>query len=82
MVEYRDIMLEAEADVCVLIEGAFPRHVDVGRFKGNRLVAVGLGNLHPAIPHSVVYVAAPKENQSGLEFRFVRDECHVRLRPF
>ena len=48
-------MLDAESDVCVLIEGAFPRHIDVGRLKRNRLVAVGLGYLHTAIPHPMIH---------------------------
>jgi hypothetical protein len=30
----------------------------------------------------MIHVATPEENQARLEFRFVRDECHVRLYLF
>src|SRR5580698_5752738 len=40
---------------------------------------VGLRHLHAAIPHPMLHVAAPEENQARLEFRFVGDECHIRL---
>jgi hypothetical protein len=33
-------------------------------------MAVGLRHLHAAIPHPVVYIAAPKENQAGFQLRF------------
>jgi len=46
------------------------------------LLEVGFGYFHAAILHPMLPVAAPEENQARLEFRFVRDECHVRLRPF
>src|SRR5665213_3610951 len=79
MVEHRDVVLQAEPDVCILVEGAFPRHIEISRFKRNRLVTVGLGHLHAAIPHPMLHVATPEENQPRLEFRFVRDKCHTRL---
>src|ERR1700679_395470 len=79
MVEHRNVMLQAKPDVCVLVRGAFPRHLDVGRLERNRLVAVGFGYFHAAIPHPMIHVATPEENQPRLEFRFVRDECHTRL---
>ena len=75
-------MLQAKPDVRVLVEGAFPRHLDVGRFERNRLVAVGFGYFHAAIPHAMIHVATPEENQTRLEFRFVGDECHIRLYLF
>jgi hypothetical protein len=30
----------------------------------------------------MIHVATPEENQTRLEFRFVGDECHIRLYPF
>ena len=65
--------------ICVVVEGALARHIYVSRFEGNRLVAIGLGDLHAAIPHPMIHVATPEENQAWLEFRFVGDECHIRL---
>jgi hypothetical protein len=58
---------------------SFPRHIHVDCLERNRLVTVGLGHLHAAIPHPMLHVAAPEENQARLEFRFVGDECHIRL---
>jgi hypothetical protein len=30
----------------------------------------------------MIHVATPEENQARLEFRFVGDECHIRLHSF
>jgi hypothetical protein len=72
-------MLQTKPNSCVLVERPFPCHVDVGRLKRNRLVAVGLGYLHTAIPHPMIHLATPEENQARFKFRFVGDECHIRL---
>jgi hypothetical protein len=62
MVEHRDIMLQPEPDVRVLVEGAFPRHINVCCLEGNGLVAVCLRNLHPAVPHAMLHVATPEDH--------------------
>src|ERR1700679_443698 len=70
-------MLDAESNVCVLIEGAFPRRFFIRCFKRNRLVAVGLRHLHAAIPHAMIHVAAPEENQAGFQLLFLGNKRHV-----
>ncbi len=79
MIEHRNVVLQPEPDIGVLVEGAFPRHFSVCCLEGNGLVAVCLRNLHPAVPHAMLHVATPEDYQSRLEFRFVGDECHNRL---
>ena len=71
-------MLDAEADVCILIEGPLPRRFFIRGLKRNRLVAVSLW-LHAAVPHPMIHVAATEDNQARFEFLFVGDKRHVRL---
>ena len=61
-------VLYAEAHVRVLVVGTVARCVDVGGFEGNRLVAVGLGNLDPAVPVAVFHVRAAEDDEARLEF--------------
>jgi hypothetical protein len=63
-------MLDAESNVRVLIEGAFPRRFFIRCFKRNRLIAFCLRHLHAAVPHAMLHVAAPKENQAGFSSAF------------
>jgi hypothetical protein len=76
-IEHGNIMLDAKPDVCVLVEGAFPRRAYIGRFQRNSLVAVGLRQLHAAIPHPVPHVATPEENQARLQLLFLGNKRHV-----
>ena len=48
-----------------MIEGPFSRHLDIGRLQRDCLIAVDLGSLHAAIPHPMIHVATPEENQVG-----------------
>jgi hypothetical protein len=50
VIEDRYVVLDAEANIGVLVEGPLPRRVDVGRLQGNRLVAVLVGEPDPAVP--------------------------------
>jgi hypothetical protein len=78
-VEYGNIMLDAEPHICVLIEGAFPRRFFIRGFKRNRLIAVGLRHLHAAIPHAMLHIAAPEDDEARLQLLFFGDKRHVRL---
>jgi hypothetical protein len=65
-IEHGNVMLNAESNVCVLVEGPLAGRADVGCFKRNRLIAVGLRHLHAAIPHPMIHVATPEDNQARL----------------
>ncbi len=51
-------------------EGTLSRDLNIGGLEGNRLVAVDFGYLHAAIPHPVLHVAAPEDDEARLEFLF------------
>ncbi len=63
-IENRHVVLDAEAQVGVLIESAFLRRVDIRCFKGNRLVAVPMVKLDPAVP---LFVRAAEDDEPGFE---------------
>jgi len=50
-----------------------------GSLEGDRLIAVNVGYLHPAVPHLVLHVAAPEDDQARLEFLSLPDERHFCL---
>jgi hypothetical protein len=70
-------MLDAESNVRVLVEGPLAGRTDVGCFERNRLIAVGLRHLHAAIPHAMIHVAAPEENQAGFQLLFLGNKRRV-----
>jgi hypothetical protein len=69
-------MLEAKADVGVVIVSLIPCRLPVRGLDGNGLVAVGPGQLNPAIPVAVLHVRAPEQDEAVLQFLFVGDESH------
>ena len=77
MIEHRNVMLDAKPDIGILVEGPLAGRADIRRFKRNRFIAVGLRHLHAAIPHPVVYIAAPEENQAGFQLLFLGNKRHV-----
>ena len=75
-IEDRNLVLDAEAEIGVLVEGPLARRVDVGRLQGDRLVTVVMGELDPAVPIAVLHVRAAEDDKSGLEFLRVDKEGH------
>jgi hypothetical protein len=75
-IEDRNLVLDPEPEIGVLVEGPLARRVDVGCFQGNRLVAVRVGELDPAVPIPVLYVRAAEDDKAGLEFLGIDKEGH------
>jgi hypothetical protein len=59
-----------------MIKGAVPRLMKIGRFKGNRFIAVCLRQLDAAIPVLMLYIAPAEDDKAGLEVFLIYDECH------
>ena len=77
MVEHRHVVLEAEAHVSVLVEGALTGRLLIRRLQRDRLVAVGLRQLHAAVPVAVLYVGTPEDDESRLQLFLVVDKRHM-----
>src|ERR1019366_8476751 len=76
-IEDRNVVLDAKAEIRVLIEGPLARGIDVGGLQANRLVAVRIRQLDPAIPIPVFHVGLSEDDEAGLEFLSVEEECHL-----
>ena len=76
VVEDRYVVLDAEANIGVLVEGPLPRRVDVGGFQGNRLVAVLVGEPDPAVPIAVLDIGPAEDDKAGLQFLRIDKEGH------
>jgi hypothetical protein len=76
VVEHRNVVLDAEPDVRILIGRSFFRDAEIRRFERHRLVAICLRHLHPAVPHSMIDITAPEDDQARLEFVFFGDKRH------
>ncbi|OYV33521.1 MAG: hypothetical protein B7Z80_23810 [Rhodospirillales bacterium 20-64-7] len=59
-------MLEAEPGFRVLVEGLVPGLPKVGRFEGDRFVAINLGELDPAIPVLVLDIPTAEDGETFL----------------
>src|SRR5579862_4954493 len=79
-VEHRHVVLDERVHLPVLLIGAAARIGAVGGLEGDRLVAVLLRHLHPAIPVVMRHVGAAENDQAGLELFLIGHECH-RLLP-
>ena len=75
-IKNRHLMLDAEAHIGVLVEGLVLCRIDVGGLKGNRLVTVCLGELHPAVPVAMLHVSTAEDDEAGLEFLGIGQEAH------
>jgi hypothetical protein len=78
-IEDRHIVLDAETDIDVLIEGSLLRGVDVRGLKGNRFVSILLGKLDAAVSVAVLHVRTPEDDKSGLKLVNVGEEGHEML---
>ena len=78
-VEDRNIMLEAEAQIRVMVVGAVARRRDVGGLQRERLVTIALGDLDAAIPVAMPDVGAPEDHEARFEFFLVREKRHGGL---
>jgi len=74
-------MLDAEAQIRVVIVGAVTRGRDIRGLERDRLVPVALGELDAAIPVAMLDVAAPEDHEARLEFFFVCQKRHARYCP-
>ena len=73
---YRDIVLDAETDVRVMVKGLITSFIDVRCLQGNRFVSVFLGHLDPAIPVSVLHISSAEDDEAGFEFLDIGEERH------
>src|SRR4029077_9790584 len=78
-VEDRHVMLEAEADIRVMIVGAVTGGGEVRGLQRKRLVKVAFRDLDAAIPVAMLDVSPSEDDQAGFEFFIVRDESHALL---
>jgi len=78
-VEYWHVVLEAETNVGVIVEGPVLGGLYVRGLEGIGLVAVGLGELDAAIPVAMPYVGSTEDNKAGFKLLFVDNERHSRL---
>ena len=76
LLEYRNVVLYAEAHVGVMVECPVAGFVDVGGLQGNRFVSVFLGHLDPAIPVAVLYICSAEDDEAGFEFLNIDEEGH------
>jgi hypothetical protein len=71
-------MLETEPNVGVIVEGPFPRSLDVRGLEGIELIAVGLGELDAAIPVAVFHIGSAENDKAGFKLFLVDDERHLQ----
>lgn len=67
VIEDGNVMLDTEANVSILIKGSLLRYAQIGGLERDRLVAICLRHLQAAIPHAMVDVAAPEDDQTRFE---------------
>jgi|GEM_PF-2376048 len=71
------IVFDAEAHIGIHIKRLISGLLQNGRFEGDRLITVGLGEFDAAIVVPVIDIPAPEDNQSRFDLFLVDDEAHM-----
>lgn len=72
-------MLEPEAHIGVLVKGTILGVIDVRGLERNRLIAVSLGQLDPAVPVAVLDVGSAENDEAGFKLLSIENEGHENL---